>query len=245
MKRSRSTSRPVSLKRYKSSKYRYAKKVPSLNARALMPKLLKDPFPSEFRTKLTWSPATYLMAPGTTNGAMVLRVNDIYDPDFSNVLSNDQPLYTDQLLSATGPYQLFHVNKWKVKFDLCNASGAGGGSSGDLALDGYVVQGGTSSTDVDTFAELAASPGRQTFLLGPRSAQPMKTVYINGSQKSITPAYKDIDACGTYAASPSKPIFVALGLKNAYTTDTGTIQCYVKVTIEFDVTFMHRDGQPS
>lgn len=233
------------VKRYRPTKYRWAGRRSALNARKLIPKILKDPFPSEWRTKLTWSPATYLLAPGTTNGALVIRVNDIYDPDVSNVLGNDQPLYTDQVMSGTGPYQLFHVNGWKCKFELCNASGAGGGSAGDLCLDGYIVQGGTNSTDVDTFAELAASPARQTFLLGPRSANPMKTVYVNGTQKAITPSYKDIDYCGTYSASPAKGIYLALGLKNAYTTDTGTIQCYVKVTIEFDVTFMHRDATAS
>ncbi len=183
-----------------------------------------------------------MLAPGTTNGAVLIRVNDIYDPDVSNVFGNDQPLFTDQLMSATGPYNAFYVNSWKCKFELCNASGAGGGSAGDLALDGYLVQGATSSTDVDTFAELAASPGRQTFLVGPRSGAPMKTLYINGSQSAITPAYADADHTGAYNATPAKPIYVALGLKNAYTTDTGTIQCYIKVTVEFDVTFMQRDA---
>lgn len=215
------------------------------NAKKLIPKILKDPFPPTFRTKLSWSPPTYLLAPGTTNGAIVIRVNDLYDPDVSNVLGNGQALFTDQMCSATGPYVAFYVNSWKCKFELCNASAAGGGSAGDLALDGYLVQGCTSSTDVDTFAELAALPGRQTFLLGPRSGAPMKTLYINGSQKAITPNSRDADHSGAYNASPAKPIYVALGLKNAYTTDTGTIQCYIKVSVEFDVTFMQRDAVDS
>lgn len=251
MKRQLSATSPYSqemriAKKVRSSKLKRSRKWrrrQPVSARALVPRILKDPFPPEWRTKLTWAPSTYLMAPGTTNGCLVIRVNDIYDPDVSNVLGNDQPLYTDQILSATGPYQLFHVNSWKAKITLCNVSGSGGGSSGDLALDGYVIQGGTSSTDVDTFAEDQFSAGRQTFMLGPKTASGnMKTIYFNGSQRAYTPASKDIDACGTYGASPSKPIFLSVGLKNAFTTDTGTIQCYIKVVVEYDVTFMHRDG---
>lgn len=218
----------------------------AISAKPLIAKISKEPFRPEWRTKLTWCPATYLLAPGTSNGAAVIKINDLYDPDFSNVFGNDQPLFTDQLMSATGPYQLFHVNSWKCKITFCNASGAGGGSAGDIALDGYVVQGATNSTDVDTFAELAASPGRQTFLLAPRTGDgSMKVIYVNGSQAAYTPADKDIEACGTYAASPTKPIYLSMGLKNAYTTDASTIQCYIKLEVEFDVTFMHRDGVAS
>lgn len=241
MKRPIGSSQTTSVKRRKITKRKWKPKG-IYNARKLMPKILKDPFPPEFRTKISWSPSVWLAAPGTTNTACLIRVNDIYDPDVTNVFSNDQPLFTDQLCSATGPYNAFYVNSWKCKFELCNASGSGGGSAGDLALDGYLVQGATSSTDVDTFAELSASPGRQTFLIGPRAGSPMKVLYINGSQSAITPNSRDADHSGSYQASPAKPIYVALGLKNAYTTDTGTIQCYVKVTVEFDVTFMQRDG---
>lgn len=236
-----------SVKRVKRVARVYKRRVAGASAKRLISTLAKEPFPKEWNTNMTWSPDTYLLAPGAASGAVVVRVNDLFDPDYSNVFGNNQPLFSDQIMSATGPYQLFRVNNWKCKITLHNASGNGGGASGALPLDCYIAQGAISSTDVDTLAELKATPGRMTFLLPQRDSGGCKTVYINGSAKAFTPGStaEDIDYCGTYQTSPAKPIFLGIGVANAYTSDASSIQCYIKFEIQYNVTFFSRDGVTS
>lgn len=237
---------PYKRRRYVAKK---AKKRSGPSTRKQIATISKEPFPSEWRTSLTWDPACLLLAPGAQNGAAYCSLNNLYDPDAAgNWFSNGQPLFFDQILSATGPYQKFRVNGWKAKIVLCNASTAGGGSSGAVAVDCIVNQGAVSTTDIDTYTELASTPGRRRVFLSPRDgSQSMQTIYMNGKLKDfVKPTENDDDYCGTYNTSPANLLYLSIGAANAYTTDvTGLLQLYIKVIIQFDVTLYARDGVTS
>lgn len=221
------------------------KKRTGVSAKALISRISKDPFPRERRCKMTWSPDTQYSNPGSTSAASVIRLTDIYDPDYSNHFGNFQPLFFDQLLSATGPYQNFRVNGWKGKITLVNVSAADG--SVPLALECYWKQGATNAVDVDTWAEVQSQAGIQSFLLGPKdSDSATKTIYFNGRMESYIPKGVDAeDYSGTYGSSPSKPIYGAIAIRNAKSGSASAINCYIKVVIEFDVTVFGTDAVQS
>jgi len=207
--------------------------------------ITKHPFPREWRTKITWDPSTALLSPGAVSGAFVVALNDLYDPDYSNVLGNNQPLFTDQIISATGPYQNYRVDGWKCKITVSNVSPVTSGGS-PMAIDMYSMQGSTNAVDVDTFSELQSSPGVVTHLLGNTNngSKSYHTWYMNGRTSAYIPtgSSKDQDYCGAYNASPAKRLFLGVGYRNADVTDTAYPKIFVKFEMELDVVFFARDA---
>lgn len=222
-----------------------AKRRAATSAKPRLPKISKDPFPKEWRTKLTWNADTQYASPGSTSGASVISLTSLYDPDYSNHFGNFQPMCFDQVLSATGPYQNYRVNSWKGKITITNVSAADG--SVPIALECYFKQGATNAVDVDTWSEIQSQTGVQTLLLGPvGSDSATKTIYFNGSLKSFIPADAEgEDFVGSYNSVPSKPIYAGFGYRNAKTGSASVVNCYIKVSIEYDVTLYAQDGVQS
>jgi hypothetical protein len=210
-------------------------------------KITRNPFPKEWRSTITWTPPLSFISPGTASGSFVVTLNDLWDPDVSNVLGNGQALYTDQLLSATGPYQKFRVNGWKSSIELINASPSTAGGS-PMPLDIYIMQGASDSNDVDTFSELQSSPGVETSVLGPNpTALSQRTWYFNGKITDYVPEItaEDQNYTGTYSSSPASKIYMGVGYKNGDPSDGTAVKLYAKVKVEYDVTFFARDGVTS
>lgn len=229
------------------TKSRFVRRNKGISTKALISRFAQHPFPAEWKTKITWDPPTALLTPGSNQSAYVIRLTDLFDPDYSNVLGNGQPLFTDQMISATGPYQRFRVDGWKCKVIVQNVSPNTTGGS-PMALDMYLCQGANNATDVDTFGELISSPGVVTDLIGASgSCKDVKEFYLNGRTLSYIPkgTKYDDDYCGDYATSPSKPLFLGIGFKNADSTDTVAIKVYLKVQLELDVVFFARDAVAS
>lgn len=215
----------------------------SMSANAVS-KISKNPFPREWKTTFSWMPSQVLLAPGAASGAFVLRLNDLYDPDYSNSLGNSQPLYFDQLLSATGPYQKFRVDGWRVKIELVNVSPNTSGGS-PMPLDIYLMQGATNAVDVDTFNELISSPGVETAILGPSGTTlGQRSWNFNGRLKDYIPDNTSVDLswCGDYTTTPSSCIFMGVGYRNGDAVDTTAIKLFVKVIVEFDAIVFARDA---
>lgn len=220
-----------------------------ISAKPLISRFAQHPFPKEWKTKITWDPPIYFASPGTTSNASVIRINDLYDPDYSNVFGNGQPLFTDQMISATGPYQRFRVDGWKAKIQILNVSPTNTDGS-YMPLDVYLCQGANNATDVDTFSELQASPGVITDMIGASAVSghmAQKTFYLNGRTSAYIPpgTKNDDDYIGDYTTSPAKPLFLGIGLKNGNAADTVAIKYYVKLQVEFDVVFFARDAVAS
>lgn len=222
------------------------KRVKRASTRALVSKISLHPYPQEYKTTITWCPPTALLIAAATNACFQVRVNDLYDPDQTNILGNGQALYTDQMMSATGPYQSYRVNSWKAEWHIQNVSSATSEGSA-MALDLYLTQGAVSSTDTDTFAEVQNTPGVVTTLLGvPGTPQAYKVLNLNGRLADYVQSSIDANYNGAYNASPSNVIYMALAVKNGYPADAGTgVKIYVKLKMEFDVTFYARDAVTS
>jgi len=218
------------------------KKRSGVSALARLPKISKDPFPREFRTKLTWNADVGYLAPGASSTYTIIQLNSLYDPDNTNNLGNFQPLMFDQLLSATGPYQKFRVNGWKGKCTIINASANDGTVA--IPIDVYYKQGAISNTDVDTWAEVQSQPGVQTMIVGPPgSDSSTKTFYFNGKLTDYIPATADAeDFVGTYSSNPTVPIYGAVAIKNAKGGSVTSVTAFVKVSVEFDVTVYAQDA---
>lgn len=76
---------------------------------------LEGAFPPTLTRVLNYADNYTLTEAAAGTGAFqVYRTNDVYDPDWSN--AGHQPMYFDQLCSATGPYVNFTVPS--VEFDL-------------------------------------------------------------------------------------------------------------------------------
>lgn len=232
-----------------ATKSRFARRLKGISAKPLISKFAQHPFPAEWRTKITWNPPTAYLNNLATSNAVVVRLNDLFDPDYSNSFGNGQPLFTDQMISATGPYQRFRVDGWKCKVEICNVSP--GGTGGTLMpIDVYLCQGANNATDVDTFSELQSSPGVITSMLAPATVaghKAQETFYLNGRTSAYIPAgtkYDD-DYVGDYATSPAKPLYLGIGVKIADGSDTTYAKAFVKIQIEYDVVFFARDAVAS
>jgi len=236
----------VSRRSKTARRVKYSRK--GISAKKMIADFARHPFPAEWNTKITWDPPCATLVPGSTNGAAVIRLNSIYDPDYTNVFGNGQPLFFDEILSATGPYQKYRVNGWKCKLQILNHSPVQASGS-PMPVDLYLMQGATDSLDVDTFSELQSSPGVQTHLLGHTSSgsAAYKTWYVNGRLKSFIPTTTatDDDFVGAYNGDPAKSVYLALGYSNATPTDSSYPKLFVKISIEFDVTLFSRDGAAS
>lgn len=221
---------------------RPAKRTTRMSA-AMIPKIGAVPFPKEWNTKLTWNPDCSRITSATGNTAFVINLTSIYDPDYSNALGNFQPLYTDQVLSSTGPYNSFRVNGWKAKITLINVTPS---SSDTLCVDTYIAQGIVSPSDVDTFGELQVLPASQTGVLGPLgSTGAEKTWYFNGRVNDYIPKLgQGVDLSGSYAASPAQNLYLGVGCRLSPNTITD-IYVIAKCQVEYDVTLYSRDGLSS
>lgn len=194
---------------------------------------------------MTWNADTAYLAPGTTTAYTVIALTGLYDPDNSNNLGNFQPMFFDQLLSATGPYQNYRVNGWKGKMTIINGTANDGGVA--IPLDVYYKQGLTNVVDGDTWAEVQSQPGVQTLLVGPPgSDSSTRTMYFNGRLDDYIAKNADgEDFKGAYNSNPTQPVYGSIAFKNAKVASTGSITVFLKVSIEFDITVYSQDGVQS
>lgn len=222
---------------------RLGKKRSGISARSLVPKITKDPFPPEFRTKITWR-GPLSISSGANSFVTQYYLNALNDPDATNADGNGVPEYLSQLLSGTGPYTKFRVLGWKAKILLVNVSGTEADGS-VIPLEVSMAQGFFSLTDDDTYAEVYSLPGVQTGVLTPNgTTHAVREFNMNGKLKDYVPKGTDDDEdyCGAAATNPAKLLNLAVAVRNPYGAGSANIKCWHKVTIEFDAIFYSRDA---
>jgi len=206
-----------------------------------------NPFPTTWRTKLTWHPPCVNVA-GTASAVYQIKLNDCFDPDGTGTFGNGQPLYFDEICSTTGPYKSFIVHGWKARIDVNNSTGSGDTVPYQTlcdALEVIVQQGYEINTEGDTNAELQSAPNREVALLSPALEAPHNrhTFYLNGKTMDYTtkPAF-DSTLAGNFTGSPSTVIFGNIGLRSIVGDN---YSAYMMVHVEFDVEFYDIDGAAS
>lgn len=82
----------------------------------------EGPFPEKLVTSLLYRSVPIKLdgSAGTGTALCRVRLNDPYDFDYDNVLGNKQPLFYDQLFTATGPYTAYEVRAWTTRISIIN-----------------------------------------------------------------------------------------------------------------------------
>lgn len=123
----------------------------------------EGPFPIKLLTTLMYRTTLRSITGSSANGTVFtkLALNDLYDFDFSGDSENKQPLFFDQLFSATGPYTRYEVQSWRTKITVFNRASE--------PMTVYFNGRGTvvSTGEEDSVAELVNRPFMSAVQLGP------------------------------------------------------------------------------
>lgn len=176
-KRSRDTSAYptfVSRKRTKKATFKKLDKLKNRDSKAygLFKYSGEGPFPQKLATTLLYrSAAVSATGGGAGTYAYSCALNNCMDFDVTNILGNKQPLYFDQLLSSTGPYQQWECKSWRTIVTVINI--------GAEALSVYWNGRGSaiSSSEDDTLTEVTNRPYTQQRFLAPKGGTNDRAVF--------------------------------------------------------------------
>lgn len=203
--------------------------------------LYRSPFPAVKNLTLVYKNPSQVLSTSSTFGYTSLGFipTDIYDYDFSNVVGNKQPLYFDQIFTATGPYRSWKVNAWKTKIKVINLS--------DKVFNVYWEGGSLAGvTDLDTPIEMKNRPGVQYKMLTAQgNAKPYCEFTSYRTTKGCIPQYAGQEIVGSYDAGPSKRCVQTLLIEHLDGV-IGVSQNYaVQIETVFYVTAYERDASQS
>lgn len=164
----------------------------------------EGPFSTSKFTTFLYENALAKVNPGSNFWGISVISTGMFDYDVNNYLGNKQPLYFDQLLSATGPYKSYKVISWKTTFTFVN--------EGTTPVNIWVAPALTSFGEVDSAVEADNFPGvKKLYLTSPSGSQNKGNLVITGHiddvWKGIT---SDSGFIGSYAANPSVPVYTTI-----------------------------------
>jgi len=153
-------------------------------------------------------------------------LNSVYDFDKSsgNYFGNKQPLYYDQLLSASGPYKNYKVISWVTTYTIMN--------TGNIPLMCYGLPPTSATAEIDSVAEADNFPGVETLILTPASgSKSIGTITVRGHVKDVYPSFaNDSGLVGPFNGDPTNTIYG--GLLLYYIDGTTAISANVAVKHE-------------
>lgn len=240
-KRSRSTSVSTrSAKRFKKAKYSALDKSRNSGQRAsgLFKFTGEGPFPNKLATTLVYRsvPVSVSGSAGTGTYALNVALNDLFDFDYSNVLGNKQPLFYDQMFSATGPYQRLECKSWRTRITVINL----GAEAASVYWNGKGSA--NSVTEEDTLAEVTNRPYMQQFHLAPKGGTGDRCL-IKSSGRWSDHNSDNAGSAQAYNASPSTQVFGTLFINTPTTTTAPTI--VIQVDHYFDIIAERADSTSS
>jgi len=183
----------------------------------------EGPFPNKLATTLLYRSSAFAQtgSSGTGTYSMNVALNDLVDFDYSDVIGNKQPLFFDQLFSATGPYQRMECLGWRTRITVINM----GAESLSVYWNGKGSA--NSVTEENDLAEVTNRPGMQQFHLGPKGGG-MDRVLIKSSGKWQDHNSETAGTAQSYSSSPSTVVYGTLFASTPTTTTAPTI------VIQFD-----------
>jgi len=198
----------------------------------------EGPFPNKLATTLLYRSVPVAQSGSAGSGTYYLNValNDLNDFDYSNVLGNKQPLFYDQLFSATGPYTRLECKKWRTRITVINT----GAEPVTIYWNGKGSAVGV--TEEDTLAEVTNRAYMQQFHLGAKG-QSGDRCYIK-SAGSWFDHNTDIAAIAqAYNASPATVVYGTLFANTPTTTTAPTL--VIQVDHYFDIVCLRADATNS
>lgn len=151
-----------------------------------------------------------------------VKLNDMYDFDNGTDFGNKQPLYYDQLLSASGPYKNFKVISWKTTYYFIN--------NGATPVDIFVSPPISGVAEADSLTEMDNFPGVSRLRLTKSGGcKDYGEIVVTGHVKDMCAAYdKDIQLIGGYASTPQTVIYQTILARGSDGTTAASVMVSVK-----------------
>lgn len=189
----------------------------------------EGPFPNKLATTLMYNSPAIVRAGSAGTGTDFIQValNDLFDFDYSNVIGNKQPLFYDQLFSATGPYQGLECLGWRTVVTVLNL--------GAEAVSVYWNGRGSvnSLSEEDTLAEVTNRVGMKQFHLGPKGAGMDRCVFRTSGKWQD----HNSDIFGSYrqavGASPGERVYGTLFMSSPSSTTATNV--LIQIDHYFDI----------
>lgn len=183
-------------------------------------------FPDVFFTTLRYNSTMALINPSSASTFNSFVLNGMFDFDFDNILGNKQPLYFDDLITTSGPYNQYKVYKWNTRIHIVNDS--------DQPLLAYWAQAATVA-ETDTLLEVQNRPNVRELILDPKGGTKVSGfIEAPGSMFEIygsSPNPENI--IGRAGSNPTVQAFGTLYLYNPGGVVTTPVKAWVKVIHDF------------
>lgn len=182
----------------------------------------EGPFPLKLSTSLVYRsvPTVITGSAGTGTALCRVRLNDPNDFDYDNLLGNKQPLFYDQLFTATGPYTAYEVRAWTTRISIINLA--------NTAVTVYWNGKGStvSFTEEDTLSEMTNRQFVSQYHLAPKGGTGDRCYIRSNGNMS---AFNRDDAVFTvgYGTSPAIQAIGSLFFNTPTTTDAPSVMVQV------------------
>lgn len=198
----------------------------------------EGPFPNKLATTLLYRsiPVAQSGSAGTGTYALNVALNNLFDFDTSNVLGNKQPLFYDQLFSATGPYTRYECKSWRTRISVINT----GAEPVTIYWNGRGSA--ISVTEEDTLAEVTNRPNMQQFHLGAKG-QSGDRCYIKSSGNWFDHNSDINDLATQYDANAATSVFGTLFANTPTNTTAPTL--VIQIDHYFDIICLRADSTVS
>jgi hypothetical protein len=197
--------------------------------RPRVPRGIVSPFPSKRTATFRYVGSNVFVEPVAGGGTQwILALNSLFDPDVT--FAGHQPLYYDQLLSATGPYRRYAVTSVVVRLTVTNLTA-------NSVLCAFYEQPGP--IDLPSFQAVLEKPRVQRFVLSPNTGgQCTKTLSQKISIAAVAgvPPRRLLDDdvfSGLYNANPSQIVYASF---MGYSMPPSTSVANLSVLIEVEQT---------
>lgn len=162
-----------------------------------------------------------MLATATNPVIAQFNLNNPYDFDYSNLMTNKQPLGWDNLMNAS-MYRAYRVQSWVTTFTVINR--------GAYPLRVLYAQS-NGVTDCNAVSEAMNWPGVVMKSIGPSTGLNKVTFTVPGNVRRICPEYRDQAAQG--AAYSTGPAATATGNLILYDSAGNAIDVDVQVSHVF------------
>lgn len=183
----------------------------------------EGPFPDRLQTTLLYRsiPIVANGSAGTGTYLLQVRLNSPNDFDYTNVLGNKQPLYYDQLFSATGPYLAYECKSWRTRITVINLA--------STAATVYWNGQGTSAglNEEDTLAEVTNRSYHKQFHLAPKGGSGDRTLIMSSGKMSKASSDVTYSAVAHNADPVAFPVYGTLFINTPTTTDPPSVMIQI------------------
>lgn len=154
-----------------------------------------------------------------------LQCNSAFDPDGGGFFGNEQPLFYDTLLTASGPYRGYKVISWKTTYTIVNNTGS--------PLNCFAIGAYGATAEFDSITEANNFPGvKRQYLTAKSGGKDTATITVTGHIKDVNAGtFTDSNNIGAFNSNPGAIVYGGLLVSTSDGT-TSTAEVHVAVRHE-------------